>query len=249
MADQLVPSHRVGEADWYGASLNGFGGRVDQVVPRGYPAYARILHPATDVDGKAVRWSDVATWTGRVLHPVAQFHALAGRREYDRSKPVGWPGEDAFEGSLRRPQLRVLCEILARHTARADRCWLTVWEGYGNLPPEWERTAPRVHQPERAYYLFLRPLAEVVEFSAQIDPASIQSPSQWWPQDRAWCVASEIDFDSTLVAGSEGLVADITGHPDLEAFAVKSTDDLTFEGDRINPPPPAPKDNGTGRPI
>jgi hypothetical protein len=34
----------------------------------------------------------------------------------------------------------------------------------------------------------------------------IRSPNQWWPQDRAWCVASEIDLDSTLVAGSQDLV-------------------------------------------
>jgi hypothetical protein len=276
MADRLVPSHRVGEADWYGAGLSGFGGRVDQVVPRGYPAYARILHPASDETGDAVRWSDVATWSGRVLHPLAQFRALAWRWEYDRRKPVGWPGQDAFGGSLNSPQLRVLCEILARHTARADRCWLTVWEGYGNLPPEWERTAPRVHQPDRSYYIFQRPLVEVLEFSAQIErvgwdqdplppsmvglvangpstgeegppsqseqpeePFSIQSPSQWWPQDHAWSVASEIDFDSTLVAGSDGLIAEITGHPELEAFAVRPTDDLALEGDQINPQPPA----------
>ena len=252
MAGELVPSPRIGEADWYGASLNGFGGRVDQVVPRGYPAYARILHPAGDESGNAVRWSDVAAWSGRVLHPLAQFHALAWRRDDDGRTPVGWPGEEAFGGSLNRPQLRVLCEILARHTTRADQCWLTLWEGYGYLPTDWERTLPRVHQPDRAYYIFQRRLAEVPEFSAQVDrlgwdqieehieePASIQSPSQWWPQDRAWCVASEIDFDSTLVAGSGGLIAEITGHPDLEAFAVEPTDDLTLEGDRLNPQPPA----------
>lgn len=273
MAGDLVPSPRIGEADWYGAGLTGFGGRVDQVVPRGYPAYARILHPASDESGNAVRWSDVAAWTGRILHPLAQFHALAGRWEYDRRTPVGWPGEDPDEGTLTPRQLRVLCEMLARHTARADRCWLTLWEGYGYLPPEWERTLPRVHQPDRAYYLFQRPLAEVPEFSARVDrvgwdqdplnpatfnlvaigpstvdegppnqteePDSVQSPNQWWPQDRAWCVASEIDFDSTLVAGSDGLIAEITGSPDLEAFAVESTDDLTVEGDEINPQPPA----------
>src|SRR5262245_32445469 len=131
MAGQLVPSERASEADWYGAGLNGFGGRVDQVVPRGYPAYARILHPALDERGDKVRWSDVAAWCGTVLHPLAQFHAIAGRRDYDARKPVGWPGGDAFGGSLNPLQLRVLCEILARHTTTADLCWLTVWEGYG----------------------------------------------------------------------------------------------------------------------
>jgi hypothetical protein len=100
MAGQLVPSHRVSEADWYTAALNGLGGRVDQVVPRGYPAYARILHPARDNSGDEARWSDVATWSGTVLHPLAQFHAIAGRWEYERRKQVGWPGQNPNEGSL-----------------------------------------------------------------------------------------------------------------------------------------------------
>lgn len=278
MVGQLEPSHRVRESDWYGAGLNGFGGRVDQVIPRGYPAYARILHPARDQSGDVVRWSDVAAWAGTVVHSLAQFHAVAGRREYEQRKPVGWPGENPVEGTLTAPQVRVLCDILAHHTATPDRCWLTVWEGFGNLPQEWERTAPRVHQPQRAYYIFERRLAEVFEFSAEVDrigwdqdplppsmgyleatgpsmgmegppnpdpqhteePASIQSPNQWWPQDRAWCVATEIDFDSTLVAGSDGLISEITAHPELEAFAVEPSDDLTLKGDKVNPrPPPA----------
>ncbi|HKE69717.1 MAG TPA: hypothetical protein VKB55_10710 [Nocardioidaceae bacterium] len=271
MADQLMPSPRVSEADWYTAGLNGFGARVDQVVPHGYPAYARILHPARDERGSEVRWSDVAAWSGKVLHPLAQFHRIAGRWEYEPSNPVGWPGDNPDEGSLPSQQLRVLYEMLAGHTSTPDRCWLTVWDGNGNVPEDWRRTAPRVNQPERNYYIFERPLAEVLEFSVMIDRigwdqdplppsmcrleaigpstdqelpdqaeqhpnelVSIQSPNQWWPQDHAWCVASEIDLDSTVVAGSDDLIGEITAHPDLEAFAVGSTDDLTYDGDKIN---------------
>jgi hypothetical protein len=68
--------------------------------PRGYPAYARILHPARDDSGDEVRWSDVATSSSTVLHPLAQFHAIAGRWEYDRREQVGWPGENPNDGSL-----------------------------------------------------------------------------------------------------------------------------------------------------
>ncbi|MFL6181783.1 MAG: hypothetical protein ACJ73J_05690, partial [Actinomycetes bacterium] len=63
-----------------------------------------------------------------------------------------------------------------------------------------------------------------------------QSPSQWWPQDRMWCVASEIDFDSTLVGGPADLITEITHHPKLEAYRVESGDDLTARGDLINSP-------------
>lgn len=40
----------------------------------------------------------------------------------------------------------------------------------------------------------------------------------WWPADRAWFVVSDIDFDSTIVAGSHACVAAITSSSVLEAL-------------------------------
>jgi hypothetical protein len=265
----LVPDDRVDQAGWYAAGTAEFGGRVECVVPRGYLAYARILHPATGPDGVRVRWAEVAAATGTVLHPLAQFTSLAGRFQPDQDGGIGWPGTNPADGTLLVDQLRTLCQILAGHTATPDHCWLTVWEGWGNLPMEWRRSAPRITVPHRAYFLFHRSLDEVLEFSADVHnihdespsanrvvsrfsvlpadssappardepPIHIQSPSQWWPDDRAWCVATEIDFDSTLVGGSEALIEDIVRAPTLEAFRVNEIDDLTIRGDPINPIP------------
>lgn len=230
---ELVPSTRVSEADWYGAGLVGWG-TVESVIPRGFAAYARILHPPSGPAGERVRWSDVAHWTGTVLHPLAQFSALAGRWEYGQRDGVGWPGDYPLVGCLDLVQLRLLCEILALHTSTPSSCWLTVWAGFGDLPEKWNRTAPQVLQPDREYYIFERPLDEVVEFSRQVE----SSPNQWWPQDHAWCVASEIDFDSTLVAGSQDLVTEVVAHAGIEALQVASGDDLSINGDTINPLPP-----------
>lgn len=270
MTQRLVPDTRVEEAEWYSAALAGFGGRVECVVPRGYPAYARILHRAGRPSSGSVRWAEVAAKTGTVLHPLAQFASLAGRWEYERRVGLGWPGSNPDEGTLDVEQLRALCRILARHTTSAEHCWLTVWEGWGNLPSAWPRSYPRIRQPHRAYFLFHRPLDDVVDFSIAIDslheefstsarylvstsssaaaadavvapagarPVRLQSPSQWWPADRAWAVATEIDFDSTLVAGSDALVQEIVDDTGLEAFRVESADDLTTAGDTVNPGP------------
>ena len=270
MTETPTPDGRVEEAEWYAAALAGFGGRVECVVPRGYAAYARILHPANRPDGARVPWAEVAAAIGTVLHPLAQFPSLAGRALYDERAAIGWPGENPLEGTLDVDQLRALSRILSERTGTGDDCWLTVWEGWGNLPSKWWRSAPRIRQPHRAFYLFRRPLHDVVDFSVVLhalreessssglltrladsrgsdvstahagppSPPLIQSPSQWWPADRSWCVATEIDFDSTLVGGTEALIADIIGDPGLEAFQVGPTDDLTFRGDTINPLPP-----------
>ena len=34
-------------------------------------------------------------------------------------------------------------------------------------------------------------------------------PNLWWPDDRAWCVASEIDLDYTLVGGPDELCVEL----------------------------------------
>jgi hypothetical protein len=192
-SSELVPSTRVSEADWYGAALVGWG-TVGSVIPRGYAAYARILHPATGPGDERLRWSDVAHACGTVMHPLAQFAALAGRWEHD-DRGEGRPADHPLEGCLDLPQLRLAIASAEAPSVPASR-----------------------------------------EDAEETD--QIRSPSQWWPQDRAWCVASEIDFDSTLVAGSLDLVTELVAHAGIEAFQVAPDDDLSLHGDRINPLPP-----------
>lgn len=44
-----------------------------------------------------------------------------------------------------------------------------------------------------------------------------QSANLWWPDDRAWCVATEIDFMTTYIAGTAEAIAAIVARADLEA--------------------------------
>jgi hypothetical protein len=72
-----------------------------------------------------------------------------------------------------------------------DECWCGVWDGYG-----YESDAPRLALPDRPLLLYHgSPLA-----------LGDQSPTYWWPDDRAWIVASEIDFDYTCIGGSRALI-------------------------------------------
>jgi hypothetical protein len=47
-----------------------------------------------------------------------------------------------------------------------------------------------------------------------------QSPSMWWPADRAWFVATEVDGFSTYAGGSQAAIAAVLASPELEAVAV-----------------------------
>lgn len=108
-----------------------------------------------------------------------------------------------------------------------------------------ERAREKLELPGRAYHLLRGPLtalAAVATLEQFHDPSSShswtthQSPSLWWPADRAWCVATEIDFDSTLVGGSAAAIDAILAAPGLEALRIGIEQDLTWDADSINRP-------------
>jgi hypothetical protein len=70
------------------------------------------------------------------------------------------------------------------------------------------------------------------------DPFWREAPSLIWPADRAWFVASEVDFDSTVIGGSRSLVDALLETPDLEVFEVTPQTKLTAFSDKRNPLPP-----------
>ncbi|MCZ2402756.1 hypothetical protein IV498_06040 [Paenarthrobacter sp. Z7-10] len=68
-----------------------------------------------------------------------------------------------------------------------------------------------------------------------------ETPNLAWPADRAWCLATEIDFDSTLVGGSAELIAAVVEHPGLEALEVGVETSLHWDADTVNPTPRPPR--------
>jgi hypothetical protein len=230
---------------WIAPRLQGEFGAVTLQVPSGYAAYVRVCHPATDPCGEPVTWADVAAATGRVAHPLMQWHVLVGSRDYLNFKGSLWPGGDPDRGDLAPEPLERLCRVLRRHTTDADRCFFGVWEGWsgvhdGGLAFSGEElTRRRLLLPHREYVVLAGPLSAVGEIG---DPAGVNgfepcSPNLIWPADRAWFVASEIDFDSTLIGGTADLIKEILDTPELDAWPVSPEDSLAYDADLINPFP------------
>jgi hypothetical protein len=45
-----------------------------------------------------------------------------------------------------------------------------------------------------------------------------QSANLWWPEDRSWCVATEIDFTWTYVGGDTAVVQELVEDRTIEAI-------------------------------
>jgi hypothetical protein len=247
----------VSAAVWIGPRLGGAFGAVTRTVPSGFPAYARICHPAADSAGTATNWREVARATGRQAHPLMQWHLLVGSADPVNMRGSVWDGTDPDRGNLAAPMLAVLCDRLAEHTATGDRCFFGLWEGYGRLETYgWtsgssaacsdrsrpghafsvqELTRPRLRLAGRGYLVLAGALRDARRVCSWVgnrpDP---QSPNFIWPRDRAWCVASEVDFDSTLVGGPRTLIEVILQNPVLDAWPVRPGDSLAADADEIN---------------
>lgn len=206
---------------------------VGCLVPEGFQAYARVLHPAgreTDGGFEAVRWWEIASWTGRTVHPLMQFHRIANLPAFPGHRAPPW-GTVPLEGSLPTAEGERLVAILRAFTATADRCYLGVWEGFG--VPELNAFAelPRLTLPHRAYFLFRGPIDAVTSLSIG---TFRQPPGLWWPEDRGWCVATDIDLSETYIAASETCVRQVVADPSLEAYAVPLDGRIDVDGDVIN---------------
>jgi hypothetical protein len=214
-----------------------------------------------------VTWREIADANLRVHHPEMQFGALVTRvgtpgGVYDRQPQPGlfdsWPRT----GTLSLEIARSLVDILRGHTTTPDLCWFAAWEGWGDYrdgsavlitiggspdnvpatpPPGTYREKPSGRPtfalPHRGYYLARGPLAAALETVYGVTWAYL-SASIWWPEDRAWCVATEVDFDWTYVGGSAECIAAILRSPDLEALPARTSDGVTYDSDRLNPRPP-----------
>jgi hypothetical protein len=216
----LVPASDTRPADWFVAGLRGFAESVKSIVPAGFASYLRVFHPAyrRGIDSiRPVRWAEVAAANHKRAHAGMQFDVLT---ESDDSYNVA-PQPGVFDaappvGSLPRDHVELLVPVLARHTTTPQACWFASWEGWGDIRAD-VASAPKFHVPQRSYHLVAGPIEAATE---SVNEHVEQSASLWWPDDHAWCVATEIDFDTTYIGCDETCSGEILRLPSLEAFVV-----------------------------
>ncbi|MGH2728296.1 MAG: hypothetical protein ACRDKS_15110 [Actinomycetota bacterium] len=246
------PARDASAADWIVRTVKPWGRdrvRLWSFLPDTFERYARVLHPARRTEGTrgTVRWRDLAARRGVTIGPATGFREVSG---LDPADQTAWYNAAPNEGTLEPEQVAALAEILEPFTETPGRCWAAIWEGWGSWRPGSSATlvsvtsdaqpapAPprpagveididsvaRFEIPHRAYLLFSARVAEVPTFAIG---GWHQAPSIWWPDDRAWCVATEVDGCSTYVGGSAPCVAALIGSDEVEAIEVAA--DFAFD--------------------
>lgn len=141
-----------------------------------------------------------------------------------------------------------------RHRAMLER---SIHDPFNNVfrKPTWQpgilsdeiSRGPQLTLPGREHVLFRGGISELAdpewvlhvpwrdrEAEQHGFPPDAQSPSLAWPDDHAWVLVTEVDYDSTIVGGTRELIDAVCADPRLEAFPLRADADLTWSADRVN---------------
>jgi hypothetical protein len=195
-------SSEVDEATWIReATKDREFGTVGSFIPAGFEGYGRLLRPAyADSDETTrVRWRQISEWSGRELKEDSEFHSVA----FPMRPPTGqrpWVTRGPRQGSMDGDDLSALVSVLGSATTTPEECWFALWAGYalGGDVPASVIEGPQFELPNRSYLLMTGDL----QAAGDIYRAFGAGPNLMWPQDRSWCLASEIDMDSSLIGAS-----------------------------------------------
>ncbi len=228
------------------------GGRTVDFVPAGFPAYAKIFHriledPEAAEDDRT--WNDVDRDEGPAVENPRIAKLLEG------STLVRMGGDDP-ERYTRRVLWADLVADLGLTYGRSlsggdlDRAWpgrswpaRLLGPAEGDLTPDLLEPILRAVETEGPCFfwwwflacqnvfdadythdrLFRGVLRDLPRFLAHYD---VPSPTYWWPESRAWCVATDWDSCFTVIGGSDALVSRVLAADGIEGVPVGPDDVL-----------------------
>jgi hypothetical protein len=214
----LVVQTDLAPAAWLEPLLVPGSFEVRMTAPQGFDAYARIFFPfvvadaADGADGQDgqefITWRELARRNGRIAHALMEHETIA----------AGPDGGDAG----------VLLPILTRHTSSSEG-WFLLWDGFGDLNERvFSDAGPKVRHPTRSFFLLRGPLGAYDAFPDQ--------PSYWWPDDRAWCVCTDVDFEWAYLAGAAACMDEVLAVAAIDAFGTRPENPARSGMDVVNDP-------------
>lgn len=217
----VVQAVDAAPAGWIAEACRGAGWTVGALVPNDYPKILRIAAPDAEVNDWWSAYRDLyaaiaAVGVRHTTRPdVAWFGVWEGHGFGHSITRFAWrePVDDATRRAFeeRREVLRVESERRnpAIRAALAD--------------------VPAFELPGRRYYLLSGPVMAVslLRYPDQVDV--FRNPDLFWPDDRTWFVATDVDFWSVYVGGDDALITELAEAVPTESELVDLDRQLPIE--------------------
>jgi len=234
---QLDIAYDVSVGDWIRESLDPWVAfseipvTIGIVIPKGFESYVLVRHNGPGDHHGGLGNESLGTlleiFSNFTTTPEECFPAL-----WDG---YGWmhPGSIAAFKPLLHPKLHkffrpISIRISASRFRRGIRTQIQSLDHLEwHTLPEGVMKSERYKLPNREYLLMRGPLIEARKIGWVFSESfQSQSPNLLWPRDRSWILATEIDFNVTLIGGSESLVAAILNAGSLTAERFRVTDTI-----------------------
>ncbi len=199
--DAVRPAESSEPGLWLVGARTGAWGTVGSLVPDGYDAVLRIHAPDPDVgdwwpDYRALLEDVAAIAAAHTSTPDAAWIAVWEGYGWDTAvTTIAWkdPLEPEEQQALDLEQAR-----LRREDARRTE---VVRRGLAQIP--------HLELRHRTYLLLRGAVRDAARLSEPGRPQEWQRPDLFWPDDRSWFVATDVDFWSLYVGGGEQLIAEL----------------------------------------
>jgi hypothetical protein len=221
---ELIIQSDLAPAAWLEPLLVPDSFEVRMTVPQGFEAYARIFFPFAGADivhdgvvvgQEHITWTEMARRSGRIAHALMEQETIQR-------------GSETCCGELaERTTRRAAADSDPAHLVDAR---LVPALGWVRRPQRAGVQLPRakVRHPMRHYYLLQGPLTSFGDFP--------HDPSYWWPDDRAWCWCTDVDFDWGYLAGSAACIDEVLAARAVDALATRAENPAHSGMDIVNDP-------------
>ncbi len=200
--ETLAPAPSTAPAQWLVAGSGGPHGTVDVLVPGRFESIIRLHAPDPEPDDWWDLYRDLfATVTSvgathTATPDLALFAIWEGHGFGPSSGEMGWRHPPADEAEQRQRE-----ELRERDRSAAQ-------ERDARIVPALA-AVPRFALPERTYYLVQGSLSALVGLRYP-DEDGWRNPDLFWPDDRSWFVATDVDFWSLYVGGSNAFTSELS---------------------------------------
>lgn len=200
--DFSVPA-TVASAQWIESACRGALGTVGALVPNQYPMLLRVRAP----DPMPGDWWSAYRALFEIVASIGARHTGTPDRAWfavweghgfaNATTHVAWR-DPPFDDDTRRQRE----EERARLRKEDERRNAAIRAALGRLP--------RFHLPNRTYYLLGGSVSAVAELRYPDSSTEWRNPDLFWPDDRRWFVATDVDFWSLYVGGDDDVIADLS---------------------------------------
>jgi len=207
-------------AEWIGPSRRGRPGSVGALLPNQYPSMLRVWAP----DPCAGDWWSLYRDLFAAVASIGERHTS----NPDRAWFAIWEGHGFDTATTRIAHLGPLSDADRRELDR-ERERLREEDRRRNAAIGVALDSiPRFEVSHRAYYLLEGTVAAVTLLSYPgFD--GWRNPDLFWPDDRRWFIATDVDFWSLYVGGEHDFIGELARHVSTRCEFVALDDQLEIE--------------------